>query len=242
MDQSVKVAIGTLARDSEFNIVKYSKFLDQLRTVIDFDSFVFENDSVDNTKILLDKIADYKISENLGINKFEGSPATLERASFMSQIRNRLKHLIFNTDDYDVVIFTDIDLVSWPNVDRIKLNIEDCYNARFGAVTSNGLSFYNNSIIYYDIWSLVIDNKIQNHKIWLKSDISSRNVDSAFGGLAIYNGAAIKDINYEPIFLDGYPCPWHPPNRIACEHCSLNRKLRNKGYEIIIDEGQVVYR
>ena len=72
--------------------------------------------------------------------------------------------------------------------------------------------------------------------------LSSRNVDSAFGGLAIYNGAAIKDINYEPIFLDGYPCPWHPPNRIACEHCSLNLKLRNKGYEIIIDEGQVVYR
>lgn len=238
------IAVATLARDCESNIPKYTDFLINLKKSIQFNSFIYENDSTDNTKKLLPDIADYCISENLGLNKFEGSPATIERATLMSSIRNRLKKLIFDNGDYEIVIFTDIDLVAWPDINKIVQNIDFLQNnTKTACVTSNGQSFYNGYIIYYDIWSLVINKKIQNHKIWLPADIQQdMQVDSAFGGLAIYYGPAIKYIDYKPINLDGFPCQWHPINRPACEHCSLNLQIREQNLKIIIDKEQVLYR
>lgn len=245
----MKIAVGTLARDSEKNIPKYKKFLDSLKSEIEFHSFVYENDSTDNTKAYLHEVADYWVTEDLGLTKFEGSPATEERSKLMCGFRNKLKDLIFNTNGgYDIIIFTDIDLMSWPNPTTISTNIDLLIEKDIGAITSNGQSFYQNSIIYYDIWSLVIEKKIQNHKVWTNTDIINYNtdtiisVDSAFGGLGIYNAKYIKNIKYIPLYLDGFPCPWHPVTRIACEHCSLNLQIKNLNKEILIDKNQIVFR
>lgn len=239
----MKIAIGTLARDSEEDIDFYQDFIDDIREVYKVDTFVVENDSKDGTKELLSEIADNFISEDLGLPKFEGSPASFERATLMCQYRNKLKDLIFSKDDYDIVIFSDIDLLQWPDISLIKQNIERVSkDSSIGAITSNGLSWFLDSYIYYDIWSLVINGKIQNHKIWSEFDIVNTEVDSAFGGLAIYNGQAIKDIEYKPINLYGYYCPWHPLERPACEHCGFNLELRKKGYRILIDKAQILYR
>lgn len=239
----MKIAIGTLARDSEEDIDFYQNFLNSFKEVCKVDTFVVENDSKDGTKELLPTIADHWISEDLGTPKFEGSPATFERATLMCQYRNRLKDLIFSKDDYDVVIFSDIDLLQWPELNIITQNIERVAKDKsIGAITSNGLSWFLKENIYYDIWSLVIDGRIQNHRIWSEFDITNIEVDSAFGGFAIYNGQAIKDVKYEPIKLYGYYCPWHPLERPACEHCGLNLSLRKKGLRILIDKAQILYR
>lgn len=239
----VKIAVGSLARNCEKSLPRYSSWLQSLKSVIEFDSFIYENDSTDSTKEIISKISDHYICENLSLKSFENSPAIKERTDIIAQCRNKLKDLIFQTDNYNIVIFTDSDLISWPDPTIIKQNIDKINsNNRIGAITSNGLSLYHSTIIYYDIFALVIDNKIQNHKIWTDFDIQNMEVDSAFGGLGIFRGEAIRYIKYHSLELEGFPCPWHPVIRTASENCSLNLQIREQNLKILIDKSQILYR
>ncbi len=51
-------------------------------------------------------------------------------------------------------------------------------------------------------------------------------VESAFGGLAIYRREALEDVNY---------CGTDSNGRDLCEHVSLNTQIRSKGYRIFIN-------
>jgi hypothetical protein len=54
-------------------------------------------------------------------------------------------------------------------------------------------------------------------------------VESAFGGLAIYPATALAGVRYTPALIG--------TNLYECEHVSLNSEVRNRGYDIEIQPG-----
>ena len=245
MNKLPKIAFGSLARDIESNFNNYYSFLSNLEKLVDIDLFIYENDSIDNSKKLIPQITNYYILEDNNIPKFPNI-VSFKRASIFANYRNILKDFIFGTYDYKIVIFCDSDFSIYPDPNIILFNINRLLNNnKIGAITSNGLSYVcikdkGFTLVYYDIWALAVNNKIFDHNIIYARDINQEiEVDSAFGGLAIYNGEYIKNLHYEAIYLDGYE--GKPLNRPCSEHVNFNLDLRKQDLSILINPNQKLY-
>lgn len=108
----MKISVLALFRDSEEYIHNTLSSLDILNSLGDFDFYFYENDSVDNTKnILQEWLTDKKgdlISENINSPKF-GSVTNIERLILLSYYRNKAKSLLQNSkSDYTLLLDTDI--------------------------------------------------------------------------------------------------------------------------------------
>ncbi len=208
--------------------------------------FIIESDSSDNT---IDKLKELEAEmvnfryHSLGvINK--KIPLRTERIAYC---RNRYLDEIKNN-----VLYKDIEYVIMADLDGLNDLISEeaflsCWNKEDWAVCTA-----NQRGPYYDIWPLrhkhwspndcwsqykfLVNNglsvkkskfaavysrmvEIDEHLDWIE-------VDSAFGGLAVYRRETLSDVRYVGVDVFGEE---------ICEHLSLNAQIKSQGYRIFIN-------
>lgn len=243
----MKIALAFLARNIAWNVDNLFRFYQSLvnsqykNPNIPIDVFVRENDSVDGTLSKLSPLFPNSkfICGDLGVSINPDS--SRDRSEFMADRRNELFNAI-DKDKYDYIIVFDSDLKEFPTdlavYSAIRYLTE---NEDVGCISSMGLSILisestgEETEIYYDIWSLVLNGKLQTNKIRVASRFSFLpfiEVDSAFGGLAIYKTKAIKNCKYSCISLPEEKTG----NLLPCsEHVNFNLDMKDDGYRILID-------
>jgi len=208
--------------------------------------FVIESDSNDNTieklKELETELANFRYN-SLGIIK-EKMPLRTERIAYC---RNRyLDEITHNVlyKDMDYVIMADLDGMNDLITEEAFLS---CWNKEDWDVCTA-----NQRGPYYDIWPLRHRDWSPNdcwsqYKFFVKNGLSVKQakfaaiysrmveidehldwieVDSAFGGLAVYRRETLLDVHYIGVDESGEE---------ICEHLSLNAQIKSKGYRIFIN-------
>lgn len=152
----------------------------------------------------------------------------------------------------DVELYPFVGIFDCDDVNVQPIDCESILSAiRFlSEESSRAAVFANQRGFYYDIWTLRHDiwcpgDCWEEYKAWCKKGlghearwaclgsrqvhISSNSapieVNSAFGGFAIYKTSFLKECRYEDFGEDG---------AVACEHVSLNREIRNRGGHLFI--------
>jgi hypothetical protein len=110
----MKISVVGLFRDSEKHIHRTLSLLSELDSLGDFDFYFYENDSIDNTKNILEKwLVDRKgklLSENINSPRF-GSVPNVERLVLLSYYRNKSKELIVKNSQSEYTLLIDTDIV-----------------------------------------------------------------------------------------------------------------------------------
>ena len=161
------------------------------------------------------------------------------RDAYVKEIRKRPEYSII-----DYVVVVDLDGMC---SQLTKEGVESCWNKKGWTAC-----FANQPGGYYDLWALRHNNWCPNDPFETYRDLIKSGVDaakayktsvidkllkikpesewiqleSAFGGLAIYKFEAFKWADYSK---DGE----YPPN--ICEHTTFNQKLREKDFELYIN-------
>lgn len=168
-----KIKIYGLCRDSEPHLQRTLKQLESLvqKTEFDFSFCFYENDSIDNTRLILDSwIKNYNgniICETLNAKKF-GSVPDIERLILLSYYRNKLISEAQN-DDSDLSLLIDTDLV-FDNLsfDRLieTINANKCVavvaNARQNLIPD--LMFNETNDSFYDVFAF--RDKFNNYGLY----------------------------------------------------------------------------
>jgi len=201
-----------------------------------FNSFkvlLYESNSTDNTRqVLLDNkknnymylFDDYKFNNTDNINKYNIRSLYLERGRNI--LLNEAKKI--NTDNnniYQYLIILDTDGV---NINGTFVDsIETCFY-----YDNWDVLFCNQKNDYYDLWALR-KKKDCEYDIWkfFYTDIPCLKyepgylleVDSAFGGIAIYR---FSDILKHCYYGYGYN---------TCEHVHFNKSIKKKGGKLYIN-------
>jgi hypothetical protein len=159
---------------------------------------------------------------------------------------NKVEHPI------DLVIIIDIDVIEISLTGLI--NAINSFEEKTGAIFSNGVSVMKTSFglseIYYDIfavWEYPLLHELSYSAGSLANTFKSINrnikkpplysVISAFGGVGIYNFAAIKDLRYKTVL--------NPVDKqeAICEHIPFNHEIIKRGYNnYIARDFQVIYQ
>jgi hypothetical protein len=225
-------------RDAEQYFPRYLSLLNKLKTLFDIQVIVVENDSVDNTKQLLSQTDFIVLSQDLGLPLL-GQGTDSFRIETMAKLRNQYVNKLHELPPRDFVIVLDADIHDF-ELDGVRDSLNKIN--QWDVCTSNGIDNFGNTIMYYDIFTLVEDNIIMNSHTRVPYNIYEdlHKVDSAFGGMALYKYITFKDAAYKLVQLYGKPCSWHPDLRNTCEHVGLH--LDMKQYTIVINPKQVVYR
>ena len=211
-----------------------------------FDNYyiiLYENDSSDNTKTILNnnKNSHFNyISETNIIERISNKSVHL-RVQILSYARNQLlQYVKSNYSHYDLLIMIDLDNILENFNPKIILNAFN-YGDNWAALTANCIGQY------YDIWALRIDHAIWDievhRKIWknplvhdcwsqIKNIIPHKvlvkeyqqiipvtspliQTTSSFGGLGIYKMNAIMNAKYESYNGQFY----------QCEHVIFNKQI-----------------
>ncbi len=257
-----KVIICGIVRDAEKGLKRNIPVINSLvRQFYDYKVVVFENDSVDKTKeVLLNWQKDapehfYIFTENKNEMKTIPDSKTVscnpffskKRISKMVALRNQyLDFIKSNHWESDYLVIVDLDVAS------LKLeSILSSFNSdiEWDAVTAFGYSLSpklrkryhdtyaltefedeNNPQTEYKIKMLADKyGKLMNKKMWIR-------VASAFGGLAIYRFEAIKGLRY--LLLDNDD----PRVQVRCEHFSLYQQMKEKGYDRVFINPEMVLK
>jgi hypothetical protein len=208
--------------------------------------FIVESDSTDKTVEELDRLS--RASEDVmftSLGSLSGEiPRRAERIAFC---RNHYLDEIcsnprFSSASY--VVVADLDGV---NSDLNQEAVASCWAAGvdWDVCTANQADFY------YDVWALrhpswcpddcweqyralcdLVDNNqaleaaVHSRMLHIETGAEPIEVDSAFGGLAIYKRAALLESRYLATQLNG---------RAVCEHVPLHDAIRRAGYRIFIN-------
>ena len=227
---------------------------------------VVENDSKDNTKSLLfdweqNKLGVKIISQNYNSltipNKTSNNIKPLVsffRIEKMAKYRNIYIDYIRKIDhNIDNLIVIDIDVESF-SVEGVVDSVLRC-DKKCGAVFAYGITvkrIFNKvySKIFYDIFAVQefsMENipmfKSENSRNVLRSITTNLKTEgvlyeviSAFGGIAVYNYKAIRDLKYK-VVLNSFD-----KNEAICEHIPFNTEIVNLGYNNFISKKmEVIY-
>lgn len=205
--------------------------------------FIVENNSIDSTKKVLIHLQSvtsnfyaYSLPTNLNGIKYKTERIAIARNFAINEV-NKI------TPDVDYVVVADLDAI---NLGLTREAIESCWQHDDWSAL-----FANQPDGYYDIYALrhkiwcprdyLLDyeslNKQFNEKIALELSLKCKRikinrssslvqVDSAFGGLGVYQAQDILNEVY--IGLDGKGNP-------ICEHLSINLGIVGKGGKIFIN-------
>ena len=207
--------------------------------------FFVESDSQDSTVLLLERLK-FELNSfsfvSLG-NVESVIPNRIERIShcrnvYLEELRTRT-----HTTETEFTVIVDMDGI---NQGLSKIGVESSFNLANWSVCCA-----NQRGPYYDIYALrATDWNVHNlsdsyrmylvkykfhafafyfsviHKMLKFRGSIPIEVDSAFGGLAIYRTSSIINLSYSPRNMEG---------EIECEHVSLHRSIRNEGGRIIIN-------
>lgn len=215
----------------------------------DYHVVVYENDSKDKTKILLESWHLMDMDRiHISINDM-GSPVSIpdrrkilsnpffskERINRMAELRNYYMDYIYKQNwiaDYLIVV--DLD-VAQLNLESILNSFES--NVEWDAVVANGYSTSPGLCRrYHDTYALCMfgdqHNPQTEEKIKLLAEKLGKlkasddwiRVASGFGGLAIYRYEAVKGLRYVAL-----------PNQdnkveVKCEHFSIYTQMQERGF------------
>lgn len=241
------VAICSIVRNCgkslERNIPNIEKLRNQFK---ESQIFIFENDSIDNTKEVLKKWStNYpNVTVKCENIKKDTTPKydldgfnrnfSFDRISKMARYRNQYLELLKLCDfKIDFLIVIDLDIIRF-KLDGLAHSFGSA--AEWDVITANGYSF--SKLLqkrYHDTYALVEIGKdgisqtedviFENQKIWsfLKPGLPLIPVYSAYGGLAIYRFELIQNKKYGIIEnKDGRV-------QVRCEHFSLHQQIHNGG-------------
>jgi hypothetical protein len=234
-----KVVIVGIVRDSVLGVYSMTQYVERLENFVkDYRVIVFENDSTDGTKWMLERWAKKNnkvkiLSEDFG---YQRRPSI----KFLADIRNRyIDELHANPEyaDFDIVMVTDMDMTNgWD-----MRGIFDTFSKtkEWDAVCSNGL-FYGEST--YDMFAFrneEFPTSLYGTKDFWPTILAATKryypvgtplmkMDSCFGSMAFYKKQAIKDCRYESINED-------------CEHVAFHKCIidKNRG-RMVMNPSQVV--
>ena len=233
-----KIGIVSLARNCSKNIIKS---VEKIQKIIckDWRMIIYENDSTDNTKNLLQTIEDYRI-QTISID--DNSSYLIDRSQ--TRTNNLAKYRNFCVDwinknyaDCDYVIVLDLDADLGFSVEGIYnsigwLNLLD--DAGGMGSYSSLLSIEENKIIFvhYDSFAVrmndwePITNNIDVNHVWFKywhPLVGSNPVPiySCFGGLAVYKTQAFLKGRYD--------------GSLGSEHIAFHKSLRDQGYNMYLN-------
>ena len=260
------IIIAALARDCENSLRTNIPLIEELRSQFSWSQIVVvENDSKDGTKGLLnDWKINFNhvtiISKDFGTKTIPDKSdliinpyTTYQRIDKMVSYRNLyLDHINEVEQPIDLLIIIDIDVIEISLTGLIKAI--NSFEDKTGAVFSNGVSVmktpFGLSEIYYDIfavWEYPLSHKFSYSAGTLARTFKSINrnikksplysVISAFGGVGIYNYAAIKDLRYKTVL--------NPVDKqeAICEHIPFNHEIIKRGYKNYIHRDlQVIYQ
>jgi len=242
-----KIVLASIAKDIEKTFhLDYSRIIDAFSDFEIVKWIIIESNSTDESVSILKKF-----SLKSSILYFEILNDNFENEVFRTQIlaraRNRYLQLfgeLINRNEIEYLVVCDLNNL---NNKLQKKSVGSCWDFNnWAAVTTN------QSGPYYDIWALrhkfwnYTDcwesysemNKIYgNSKLALWNTVYSKmikipqkspwiNVDSAFGGLAIYDTKYINDCSYVGVTPNGSQ---------ICEHVSFNQGIKNNLGEIYIN-------
>jgi glycosyltransferase involved in cell wall biosynthesis len=247
ISKNYSVSICSIVRDCELNLKKNIPRIEQLRTFFkDSEVVVFENDSKDDTKKTLLKWGSESAQVHVFTDTFgsttvpskksiEGNPYySISRIEKMVSYRNKYIHFL-NSQGFrrDLVLIIDLDISGF-DIDGILHSIGteidwDCISANGTSVSSEFKKQYHDSyalIEYGKLNHTQTEDSIRLNRIrysFLRQGMPLLHVDSAYGGLAIYKWASIKDIYYSYLLNND--------KKVECksEHVGLHKIMKEKG-------------
>jgi len=207
---------------------------------------IIESDSIDETKKTLESIKlDIQTLDYISLGSLEKNiPLRTERMAYCRNIAHKiaLEDVRYLTCSYIVVVdFDVVDMLS-------ESGVNSCWNESnsWSVVTAN------QSGPYYDIWALrhpiwqpndcweqyeflkafnqlgADFSAVYSKMIQIKEENPWIEVESAFGGLAIYKRQAFSVGSY--VGINPNNAHFH-----ICEHVSFHEKIRKQGHKIFIN-------
>ena len=244
--RSKKVLIVGTARDCGETIkTECLRLLNATRVFGHASFLIIESDSEDDTLDVL-KGLEREIDNFRAISLGKLSEKLPRRTERLARCRNEYLRELESNPEYekiDYVLMADLDGVN-SLIDAEALL--SCWGrGDWDVCTANQLGSY------YDLWALrheewcprdcwdeyrsfamTMDRGIAKRRAIFSRMIKLRKgtdwieVDSAFGGLAVYRRMILKGVRYVGIEADG---------KAVCEHVHLHRQIISKGYRIFIN-------
>lgn len=238
------VAIMGAARDVANVLPKLIKVFDSsFEGFNEISYFIVENNSIDGTKKVLSQLQNnksnfyaYSLPENLNKIKYKTERIAIARNFALNEVKKKKPNV-------DYVVVADLDAI---NLGLTRVAIESCWQ-------HNGWSalFANQPDGYYDIYALrhkiwcptnflleyeslkdefnekiALDLALKSRRIKISKLCNLIKVESAFGGLGIYQANDIFKEVYKGLDDLGNP---------ICEHLSVNFGILNKGGNLFIN-------
>ena len=209
------------------------------RLFADYRVVIYENDSIDNTKLLLRKwsLAERRVtvgSEDLH-DPVNPTSRCLKRVERMAAYRRRCQEMILaDHGRFDAVIVVDLDILGGWSEDGIANSFG---HRDWDFVGSNGLIYrrdgcHVNTLRQYDTWALRVDDELSPIPTRVAGGFVFRcgeplvPVTSCFGGLGIYSMAAYAAGDYAGGEL---------------EHANFHRALIGRGFTgLFLNPSQIV--
>ncbi len=238
--QKHKVVFAGITRDNARDLPMVMRGIEYLGGLFkDYKVIIFENDSSDGTKVILNLWA----MCNPKIKVISQDFHNLKRPSikFLSDARNKYLNALddANYNDFDIAIFLDMDM----KYGFDPRGIQDSFSkiARWDMVCSNGISdlkgtmhdgfAFRSSLLPHtpqsrkDYWHEYMHDNVQ---IVYNPSSDLVPVYSCFGGLAIYKRKFLNGCRYDSIQDD-------------CEHVLFHKCMRDKHHaRIFMNPTQVV--
>merc|ERR1711991_339269 len=219
--------------------------LEKIYTNIKFYYYFYQNDSIDNTHIVLDnfiknKNGNYLSENNISYEVFKRD-TSFDRIKNICNCRNKLLNMRPFEGEWTIMIDSDI----YFDNNLIERFISKKIPDDLIALTVNGrdnmkCKNHNNCNHFYDTLSLVFSDNISGFSYYLEtgfkccpfkneSDINNWNnnnlikVNSSFGGLSIYRTSILNNK------IIKYTLECHPNTNHFSEHIGFNNILRNFG-------------
>lgn len=202
-----------------------------------YEVFLYENDSSDNTVPHLKNWQKKNnrvmfSSEKLDKKRHE-QDHSLQRRIDMANYRNQyMAYIKGSNTNYDKIIVLDTDLIGGYSYEGISHSM----SFNFPVIASNSILFRVKDgkveRLFYDAWAFRQLNQTEAHPdndvnlLVFNRGESPVKVNSAFGGMAIYDGMLLKQ---DSLFYDD----------TDCDHVTLHEKIRKLGIEIYLNPSQI---
>jgi len=199
---------------------------------------IYENDSNDKTRTFLNENKKdnyyYILEDNV-----KESKRTVRLENGRNKIIDKMNELNIN-NSFDYLIMLDMDDVN--DSGKFVETIDTCFKyENWDALMGNQQTKYydiwalrEKNTIDYDCWRELNNAKDENQKSNINNIITNTHykknglveVDSAFGGIAIYKISSIKDCRYKGEYPNGDE---------MCEHVNFNKCIKKKGGKLFIN-------
>jgi glycosyltransferase involved in cell wall biosynthesis len=243
---SIEILVAGVIRNGEKTISKaVAEIVDALPEFKKIHLLIVESDSSDRTLSELERISgEYPDLRYISLgNLREKFPKRSERLAYA---RNRYLSEFQNSTRYEncsFLLVSDLDGVT----DLLtKESFQGCFEDNLTVHTANQAG------PYYDIWALrhpywspndcweehaffrsklrwpetSLQKSILSRMITLSPDQELVEVESAFGGLALYPRNCLKGAVYEGVSKEGFE---------VCEHLSINQRIKLNGFRIVVN-------